>query len=292
MKRLIPVAIVVVLIAAGVSLSFSVGAQGGFQALRSTAVVDPAVLEALEQASEVEVLMSLKPSGIPAEEQTIKLRSQDFAERWTRVKDALGEGDFVVHIEDDQSAVISGMVTKDGLTVLRGHSDVAGVALARREGAVSATSPAFTNLTGKVSHIVEQIMVDGVQEREILKPVTNGRISLPGLGVSQPLGPDGSFSFRRLELSEIPMMVSVEVQADGYRPTTWVNRLVLYGGLGPNFTLRVEFGEAPMRRDYCSELLAAPEVALSASGLLHAQLCSELANANRPHQDGFQRAVR
>ncbi len=285
MRRILPLAILAVLIVAGVAISLSAGG-GGSEGEPSTAVIDPAMLDALEKSLEVEVLVSLKPPDIPAEQRTMELRSQDFAERWARVMDALTESDFEVLIEVDQSAAISGMLTKDGLAVLREHNDVVGGALARGEGVVSATSPAFTNLTGKVSHIVEQIMVDGVLEREILKPVTNGRVSLPGLGASQPLGPDGSFSFRRLELSEIPMMVSVEVQADGYRPTTWVNRLVLYGGLGPNFTLRVEFGEAPMRRDYCSELLAAPEVSLSASGLLHAQLCSELPNANRSRPDG------
>ena len=244
----------------------------------SDVLVDPAVLDALEQASEVEVLVSLKPPDIPEEQRTIDIRSQDFAERWTRVKDALNEGDFDVHIEVDQSAAISGILTKEGLAVLRGHSDVEGVALARGEVGVSATSPAFTNFTGTMSRLVEQKMVDGVVVDEILEPVTNGRVTILELGVEQPLGPDGSFSFRRLQFSRGHMLVSLEVQAEGFRPTTWANRLVLSAGTGPNFTPRIELGTEPKLTDPCPDLVAYSRGTgrKSAAQELHAELCLEI----------------
>lgn len=248
----------------------------------SDVYVDPAVLDALEQASEVEVLVFLKPPGISAEQQTIELRSQDFSERWARVMDALVEGDFEVRLEYDQVAAISGTLTRGGLEVFREHSDVERVTLSGQGTAVSEAAPAIGTFTGTISLVVDQIVVDGWEGdrvvRDILEPVTNGIVTILELGVGQPLGADGSFSFRHLEMSEDHMLVSVQVQADGYRPTTWANRLVLSPDVGPDFALRIELGEEPMLTDYCAELLAAPEGSLSEKGHLHAQLCQEPAD--------------
>lgn len=243
----------------------------------SDVLVDPAVLDVLEEASEVEVLVSLKPPDVPAEHRTMEIRSKDFAERWARVMDALGDGDFEVRIEYDQAAAVSGTLTRDGLVVLSEHSDVEGVSLSARGREVTEAAPAIGTLTGTISRLVEQIFEGQVVVEEITEPVTNGTVSIPELGVEQPLGPDGSFSFRRLEFSRDHMLVSVEVEAEGFRPTTWANYLVLSAGTGPNFTPRIEFGDEPYLIDPCPDLLATPPLELSAAQGGHARLCAELA---------------
>ena len=272
MKRVLPPSVVLTFVA------LTLVACSSATTSESDVLVDPALLDALEQASEVEVLVSLKPPDIPAEERTVEIRSQDFEERLTRVLDDVDESDFEVLIESEQSGALTGMLTRDGLAALREHGDVEGVALARGEGEVSETLPAITIFTGTMSRLVEQVFVDGVVVDEILEPVTNGRVSIPELGVEQPLGPDGSFSFRRLELPQIPMLVSVEVEADGYRPTTWANNLVLYRGLGWNFTPRLVLGNEPKLTDACPDLMAYSRGSgrKSAAQELRAELCRGL----------------
>ncbi len=277
MKHILPVAIVVVLILAGVAISFSVGGNGK-DGQPSAAVVDPAVLDALEQAPEVLVLVSLKPPDVPAEHRTIELRSQNFSERWARVLDALEQTDFAVRLEYVKAAAVSGTLTKDGLAVLRVHGDVEGVSLSARGREVSEAAPAIGTLTGTISRLVEQIFEGQVVVEEITEPVTSGRVAIPELGVEQPLGPDGSFSFRRLEFSRDHMLVSVVVQAEGFRPTTWANRLVLSAGTGPNFTPRIELGTEPKLTDPCPDLVAYSRGTgrKSAAQELHAELCREI----------------
>ena len=73
------------------------------------------------------------------------------------------------------------------------------------------------------------------------------------------------------------MLASVEVQADGYRPTTGANNFVLYRGLGAIFTPRLELGNEPKLTDPCPDLLATPPIELSAARGGHARLCAELA---------------
>lgn len=269
---------ILVLYAVLAFVALALGACSSATTPESDVDVDPAVLEALEQAPEVLVLVSLKPPDVPADQRTIELRSQNFSERWARVSDALEQSDFVVRIEYVKAAAISGTLTRDGLAVLRVHGDVEGVSLSARGREVSEDAPAIGTLTGTISRLVEQIIVDGVVVDEILEPVTNGRVTILELGVEQPLGPDGSFSFRRLQFSRGHMLVSLEVQAEGFRPTTWANRLVLSAGTGPNFTPRIELGAEPKLTDPCPDLVAYSRGSgrKSAAQELHAELCRGL----------------
>ncbi len=242
----------------------------------SDVFVDPAVLAAFEESSEVKVLVSLKPPDIPEVQRTMELRSQDFAERLTRVLEDVDESDFEVLIESEQSGALTGMLTKDGLAVLREHSDVDGVVLSVSESLVPERVPAIGTLTGTISRLVEQIFEDHIVVEEITEPVTNGTVSIPELGVEQPIGPDGSFSFTSLELTGVPMLLSLEVAAPGYRTTTWAKYLIMYGSLGPNFAPRVELGTEPELIDMCQYLLARTPVRKSAVQELHRELCREL----------------
>ena len=143
-------------------------------------------------------------------------------------------------------------------------------------------TPAITSLTGQVSTIVDRTIVDGVVVDQTEVPVTHGHITIIELDATQPLAADGTFNFPNLLLPEEPMLVSIEIRAVGYRPTTWANYLLMFGGTGPNFTPNLEPGGKPKVIDLCPELLVTPRDELSAVTGLMAKLCAELPKADLP----------
>ncbi len=122
-KRFVPVSIVAALLVAGVVLSLSVGGRGGTQTQGSTAVVDPAVWEALEEANEVLVFISLREMDGPIEEWNLDLRAEHAATVQENVLSALGDGD-LTDIYQPRVAALGGYITRRGVETLANHPDV------------------------------------------------------------------------------------------------------------------------------------------------------------------------
>jgi hypothetical protein len=143
MKRILPFAIVGVLIAAGIAISLSVGGSGESEAQRSTnqqprntepptegqAAIGTRVYEALEIADEVEVFISLKEPALSLEEQTMTIRQENAEKRISAVLQVLDDSDLRVTRKYEDFPVIVGHVTASGLEKLARHPDVTGVAL-------------------------------------------------------------------------------------------------------------------------------------------------------------------
>lgn len=281
MMRFVPIAIVAVLVVAGVVISLSVGG-GENDAQRPTAFVDPAVWEALEERDEVEVYISLRKLDVPFAEQDGEMRKAHAASVQASVYAALSSEDFDTTRQFRDTAVLTGHITKNGVVLAAALPDVLGIVIPGQgkgdvETVTQETRLAVGTLSGTISVVVKKVIVDGVVVEEILEPVANGRVTIPELGVAQELALDGSFNFSDLSMPRDPMLISVEVQADGYRPTTWANYIVLYPDTGPHFTPRIELGEEPKLIDSCPGLLATPPMELSAAMGGHARLCAELA---------------
>lgn len=283
MKIFVPVAIVAVLVVAGVAISLNVGGGDGSDAERSTAFVDPAVWEALEEQADVEVYIALRELDVPLAEQDAEMRKAHAASVQASVYSALSSDDFDTTYQFRDTAALTGRITKSGVALAAALPDVLGIIIpGQGKGGVEPVTPetgvASGTLTGTISLLVEQVVVDGVIVEEILAPVTSGRVSIPELGVAQELALDGSYNFTDLSLPRYPMLVSVEVRADGYRPTTWASYIVLHPDSGPIFTPRIESGDAPMLIDPCPDLVAYSRGSgrKSAAQELRAELCREL----------------
>ena len=107
-----------------------------------------------------------------------------------------------------------------------------------------------------------------------LPPVPLGTASVPELGLTVSIV-DGRFELRSLRLPRDPMLISVEVRAEGFSPTTLANYFALSSGVTANVTVPLTRGSAPVFADPCPDLLAHPQDQ-SAAQQLHAQLCAEL----------------
>ena len=95
----------------------------------STAIIDPAVLEALETETEVYVLISLREPDGPISDWTTELRRQNTAEVQARVLSVLTENDFVLTVQFEISAALAGRITQSGLDKLAVHPDVVGIGI-------------------------------------------------------------------------------------------------------------------------------------------------------------------
>ncbi len=129
MNRILPFAIVAVLIAAGVALSLSVGGRSGGEAQGSAVFVGPEVWEALEEQPLVQVLVGLREPDVPLAERTTELRMQNTAERQARVLAKLTESDFTLTRQFEISAALGGYVTRSGVGKLVAHPDVVSIGL-------------------------------------------------------------------------------------------------------------------------------------------------------------------
>lgn len=119
-------------------------------------------------------------------------------------------------------------------------------------------------------------------------PAAQGTVSVPELGRSARIV-DGHFEFRNIQLSRDYMLISFEIIAEGYRPATWANYVILYRGATINFTPPLHEGTEPERIDPCPSLLANPQDQ-SAAEQLHAALCAELPSAGAGPSVGGTRA--
>ncbi len=129
--RLRPLALTVLgLLALAAVLLFLPGQSGGEAQLQEpTAVIDPALLEALETQAEVEVFIYLKELDLPIAEWTTEMRRQNAAERQARVFSVLTDSDFTLIHQFEISPALSGYITKSGVQKLANHPDVVGVGL-------------------------------------------------------------------------------------------------------------------------------------------------------------------
>jgi hypothetical protein len=106
-------------------------------------------------------------------------------------------------------------------------------------------------------------------------PAAHGTARIPELDLTVPIT-GGCFEFRNLVLPRDPMLISIEITAEGYRPATWANYIVLSAaGGGPTFTPTLHPGTEPEIIDPCPTLLAHAHEQ-SAADQIHAELCAQL----------------
>ena len=106
---------------------------------------------------------------------------------------------------------------------------------------------------------------------------THATITIPELHLTGSTGEGACYVFQNVRPPRSPMLISFEVAADGYRPSTWKNYAVLFDqpGNGPIFTPMLEQGTEPFVFDPCPDLIAHPQTQ-SAALHLHAALCARL----------------
>lgn len=107
----------------------------------------------------------------------------------------------------------------------------------------------------------------------------DGTIRIPELSLEEKIV-DGYFEFSNIELPRSPMLVSLEVEVDGFRPETRANGIVLVEGLVVNYTFVLAPGDEPLFHDTCAGFASTPDAELSAAAQQHKQLCVELEAAN------------
>lgn len=128
-KRGLPFLILAVLVLTAGVLLLTGRFSGGDQLQASTAIIDPAIWEALETQTEVEVLISLKELDLPIEQWTTDLRRQHAPEVQDRVLAVLTENDFVLTRQFEISPALAGRITKSGMEKLAVHPDVVGIGM-------------------------------------------------------------------------------------------------------------------------------------------------------------------
>ena len=126
MKRILPVAIVAVLIAASVAISLNVG---GGSTEGTSDIVDLAVWEALEEQDEIEVYVGLRKLNIPLAEQTTEMRRAHAATVQATVLSALSAEEFELKFQYSTIPSFVGYITKAGVRQLAAHPDVRGIVI-------------------------------------------------------------------------------------------------------------------------------------------------------------------
>ena len=131
MKQRIP-SLLILLLLVGLALGalFLTGRSAGEAQLQeATAVIDPAVLDALQTEDEVEVIIGLKQPEVPLAEATLAELQQNAAERQARVLAVLTPSDFTLIRQYEAAAALFGRVTLTGVQKLANHPDVVGVGI-------------------------------------------------------------------------------------------------------------------------------------------------------------------
>ena len=112
---------------------FLTGAATAVAGQEPTAVIDPAVLEALETAGEVEVIIQLVAPAVPPPDQltpeTLEAYRQQVAAVQDRVLAKLSAADFTLTRQYSVVPALAGRITASGVEQLRGHPDVKTVSL-------------------------------------------------------------------------------------------------------------------------------------------------------------------
>ena len=128
MKRIVPVAILAVLIVAGVAISLSVGG-GESQAQPSRAVVEAAVWDALEEDAQVAVMTSLRPSDLSIADWTPQSMAEHADMVQANVLSVLTVEEFDLEARFKIAAALFGLINKSGVEKLSTHPDVVDIAL-------------------------------------------------------------------------------------------------------------------------------------------------------------------
>ncbi len=128
-RRGLPFAVMALLLLTAAVLLLTGRFSGDDPLQASTARIDPAIWQALETETEVDVLISLRELDGPISEWTTELRRQNTAKVQGRVLSVLTENDFVLAIQYKISAALAGRITKSGMEKLAVHPDVVGINL-------------------------------------------------------------------------------------------------------------------------------------------------------------------
>ena len=128
MMRILPVAIVAVLIGLAVILSLAVGADGEAQVQRPADTRYPEVWDALKKAHEVDIFVALTQLESP-ETQPLEAMKAHAAAVQDEVLGALIPNDVTLRRRFTISAALSLSITESGLRKLEDHPDVLGVEL-------------------------------------------------------------------------------------------------------------------------------------------------------------------
>ncbi len=103
----------------------------------------------------------------------------------------------------------------------------------------------------------------------------SGTVSVPELNLTASIA-DGCFEFRNLALPQDPMLITFNITADGFPPTTFAHYLVSGGTSGgPDITFTLHPGTEPVVIDPCPGLLAHPQEQ-SAVLQMQAELCAQV----------------
>ena len=128
-KRGLPFLIMALLVLTAGVLLLTGRFNGEDRLQASTAIIDPAIWEALETQTEVDVLISLRELDGPMADWTTELRRQHAADIQAKVLSILTEDDFVLTRQFEISAALAGLITKSGMGKLAAHPDVVGISL-------------------------------------------------------------------------------------------------------------------------------------------------------------------
>ena len=102
---------------------------GEVQLQEPTAIIDPAVLDALEEQDEVDVYIALRQLDLPLSERTLELRTEHTAAVQASVLSVLTPADFTLTYQYPISPALTGRITQSGVQKLASHPDVRGVVL-------------------------------------------------------------------------------------------------------------------------------------------------------------------
>ena len=94
---------------------------------RFTAYIDDSLVEALDEAGEVKVFISIRTVSVPNSTWSVDHIQRDHDERQARILAALDESDFTLTRLHERGDALSGLITKSGLEKLRHHPYVLGI---------------------------------------------------------------------------------------------------------------------------------------------------------------------
>ena len=127
MKRQVAAATLFGLVLARAAACPGADANGREPSDSDSDLVDSAVWEALEEASEVHVFVALRGLDAPIEEQPLDVVRSHTAEVQARALAILEPGDFEIYHQYAVSPALSGMATAAGVEKLSTHPDVTGI---------------------------------------------------------------------------------------------------------------------------------------------------------------------
>lgn len=115
-----------------------------------------------------------------------------------------------------------------------------------------------------------------------------GTVMIPELNLTTSIT-NGCFAFKNVALPQEPVLISFQITADGFRPTTWAHYVVIsVASGGPMLTFTLDAGTEPKIIDPCPELIAHPPT-YSAAIEGQTELCAQLQGSSLPSTGTGQR---